>query len=224
MARIRTIKPEFWEHRQLGKSSAMARLTFIGLISMADDEGRGRADTDYLWGRLHPGGHSNLKREFSGVLSELRRLRDEEGALVIFYRVAGAAYYWIPGFKRQQRIDKPQHSKLPDPPNSKNVPRTVADDSCLDGIREGIGRDQGEEGRGSGSETPALLALFAFCQTPGPKAKQVAIDDLCRQGVTDQAIIASAKDPARQAWDFFDHIRALRPNHRPAPPAIQSPF
>jgi len=74
----------------------------------------------------------------------------------------------------------------------------------------------------AGPPDPALLA-FAFCQTPGPKAKLAAIEDLRRQGVKDETILNSAKDPARQAWDFFDHIRALRPARaqRGAPPAVR---
>ena len=39
MARIRTIKPEFWEDEDVGRLSPMARLLFIGSWSLADDEG-----------------------------------------------------------------------------------------------------------------------------------------------------------------------------------------
>jgi hypothetical protein len=40
VARIRTIKPEFWADEKLGPMSMASRLTFLGLISMADDMGR----------------------------------------------------------------------------------------------------------------------------------------------------------------------------------------
>lgn len=40
MARIRTIKPEFWGDEKLAPMSPITRLVFLGLISMADDRGR----------------------------------------------------------------------------------------------------------------------------------------------------------------------------------------
>jgi predicted Rossmann fold flavoprotein len=40
MARIRTIKPEFFSHEELSSKSAHARLLAIGLLTLADCEGR----------------------------------------------------------------------------------------------------------------------------------------------------------------------------------------
>ena len=40
MARIRTIKPEFWTDEKIVELSAFARLLFIGLWNFADDAGR----------------------------------------------------------------------------------------------------------------------------------------------------------------------------------------
>ena len=40
MARIRTIKPEFWHDEKLGPLAPLTRLVFLGLVSMADDAGR----------------------------------------------------------------------------------------------------------------------------------------------------------------------------------------
>lgn len=40
MARIRTVKPEFWGDEKLAPMDALTRLVFLGLISMADDAGR----------------------------------------------------------------------------------------------------------------------------------------------------------------------------------------
>mgnify|MGYP003427051237 CR=1 FL=1 len=39
MARIRTIKPEFWEDEKLAKLPVQARLLFIGTWNFADDNG-----------------------------------------------------------------------------------------------------------------------------------------------------------------------------------------
>lgn len=40
MARIRTIKPEFWSDEKIGPLEAIDRFVFLGLIGMADDMGR----------------------------------------------------------------------------------------------------------------------------------------------------------------------------------------
>ena len=39
MAKIRTIKPEFWESEQVGECHPMARLLFICLLNFCDDGG-----------------------------------------------------------------------------------------------------------------------------------------------------------------------------------------
>ena len=71
MARIRSIKPEFWDNQYLKQLSSLARLTFIGLWSQADDEGRGHGDPDWLWGRLHAGCGLNVRKAWREALREL---------------------------------------------------------------------------------------------------------------------------------------------------------
>lgn len=39
MARIRTVKPEFWTDEKVVECSISARLLFIGLFNFADDKG-----------------------------------------------------------------------------------------------------------------------------------------------------------------------------------------
>jgi hypothetical protein len=164
MARIRTIKPTFWDHEQLGRASALARLTFAGLISQADDEGRGRADSDWLWGRLHAFAPSGLRATWARTLSELSALADDSGPLVVFYKVAGASYYWLPGFCKQQYIERPSKSTIPSPPNSGNVPLALLDDSPQEGKgREGKGRE------GKGRERPPPSSPSAGTPDPSPE-------------------------------------------------------
>ena len=155
MARIRTIKPEFWKHEQLGRMSFGARLTFVGMMSMADDEGRGQADPEHLWGQLHSYTPPSGKAVWKRIMGELRAVKDNRGPLVVFYRVGGAAYYWLPGFNRQQRIDEPSPSKLPTPPNSGNAPGAVREGSALEGRGGDQGSGKGRERRGGeGNPTP----------------------------------------------------------------------
>ncbi len=54
MARIRTIKPEFPQSESMGAVSRDARLLFIMLFTLADDEGRLRGNSRMLASILFP--------------------------------------------------------------------------------------------------------------------------------------------------------------------------
>src|SRR3990167_3984881 len=72
MARIRTIKPDFWMDARLAKDLTRdQRLFYIGLWNQADDEGRFRAHPDLLKGALFPY-DSDIQGAF--VKSSLRAL------------------------------------------------------------------------------------------------------------------------------------------------------
>ena len=111
MARIRTIKPELWESEKTGRLSPLARLTFIGLISLADDEGRGRAGIGFLMGRLHPYGVGVTPQLLSESLQEIENV----GLAQLYDGADGCSFYALPGFKDNQKIDRPSPSKLPAP-------------------------------------------------------------------------------------------------------------
>lgn len=120
MARIRTIKPEMWGSEGIGSCSLAARLTFIGLISIADDEGRGHGHPRYLFGQLHAYSPDLDLAALARALAELARVPEGPGQkpLVVFYQSGGSTYYWLPGFlgPNGQKIDHPSPSKLPPPP------------------------------------------------------------------------------------------------------------
>jgi hypothetical protein len=111
MARIRTIKPDIWEDEKAGKLDFFAALNFIGLISLADDEGRGRGDPAWLASRLHP-----YRTPTVAVMDESLKSIGVSG-LAVFYSVNGQSYYWVPKFKEHQVINKPKPSRLPPPPS-----------------------------------------------------------------------------------------------------------
>lgn len=54
MARKRMIDPNIWDSEDFGKLSDLSKLVFIGLFSLADDEGRGRCNPGYLKSKLFP--------------------------------------------------------------------------------------------------------------------------------------------------------------------------
>ena len=54
MARIRSIKPKFWDDIKLGRLSRAARLLYIGLWSFSDDIGVVIGDSIWLKSKAYP--------------------------------------------------------------------------------------------------------------------------------------------------------------------------
>lgn len=146
MARIRSIKPEFWDSELLGRCSTLARLTFVGLISLADDQGRGRGETRWLRGQLHGYDKKLTDSSFGRVLVELTAPDDEGVPMVVFYQSGASSYYWIPKYLKHQKIDHPSKSKLPPPPDLLANPR-----EGIRSPRESHAEDQGSGIKDQGS-------------------------------------------------------------------------
>lgn len=146
MARIRSIKPELPQSESMGNVSRDARLTFIQLFTLADDEGRLRGNSRMLASLLFPyddgedGRPRTTGKDVEAWMVELER----EGCIVR-YQIDGAAYVQIANWLIHQKIDKPSKSKIPpfvEPSRTLANPLEV---SSEEGIKD-QGRDQGEEG------------------------------------------------------------------------------
>src|SRR5438874_1742785 len=107
MARARTIKPDFMRSRSMRKVSGMARLTFIQLWLVADDEGRIVAGQQLLAHRLYPGDREAADR-LPGWLDEL-----EGQHCIERYAVDRLDYLRIVNWRRHQKIYHPTPSRLP---------------------------------------------------------------------------------------------------------------
>lgn len=116
MARIRTIKPDFWESESVGRLSMQARLLFIACLNFADDEGLLRWNEAYLSSQAFV--YDELSTDqISELMCELVREN------IIFPYKAGSnnqRLAWIICFRNHQVINRPQPSKLP-PPSYKNT-------------------------------------------------------------------------------------------------------
>lgn len=116
MARIRTIKPEFWTSEQVVECSTNARLMFIGLMNFVDDSGVHPAKPMRIKMQVFPGDAFSAS-EIGGFIGEL-----ESAGLVRCYEVGGEDYLQITGFTKHQRIDQPSYKfplpngKVPDNP------------------------------------------------------------------------------------------------------------
>lgn len=109
--RIRTLKPEMWQDEKIGTLSRDARLLFVGLITMADDEGRFRALPSAICGHVFPYDDDALRR----VEKWLSDLESEQ--LITRYTIDGFTYGSLNGWGRHQRINRASISELPPPPS-----------------------------------------------------------------------------------------------------------
>lgn len=117
MARIRTIKPEFWTSEQVAECSPTTRLLFIGLWSFCDDNG------------IHPASFKRIKMEIfpSDAIpeSELQAAIQEliTSRLLYEYEIASKRYWQVTGWHNHQRIDRPTY-KFP-LPNANETPERI---------------------------------------------------------------------------------------------------
>jgi hypothetical protein len=117
VARIRTIKPSFWESQTIAAMSRDARLLALALISMSDDQGRFVATPAKIMGHAYPHDDNVSTAQVKRWLDEVTKRRDpDEPPFAVLYEVDGCRYGWLPKWRNHQRISKPQPSTLPAPP------------------------------------------------------------------------------------------------------------
>ena len=130
MARIRTLKPEFWDSPSTAQADLAVRLTFMAMWNWADDSGHGTANLKELEAFCWPhddvrnlprsvgrgisgdrrGNSAAVWRNFAEICGEVAEVYG-----VVFYRVAGRPYYEITNFKRHQSKDYRPQSRYPLP-------------------------------------------------------------------------------------------------------------
>lgn len=194
--RIRTIKPEFYQSESIGRLSRDARSLFVGLFSLADDEGRFRANHRLITASLFP-----YDADALGLmpcwLAELER----EGCVQL-YVAGGNSYGHVVKWKDHQKIDKPSASKLPQPPTVQNqTPRILAnprESSCEDqGSGSGSGI-KGEEAKTASSLLKIRGALEStYREATGgavygwsPKSDDKALDALLLKALDSEEVVA----------------------------------
>ncbi len=156
MARIRTIKPEFFTSLTIADLTPEQRLTFIGLWTNVDDEGRCVDDPRLIKAAIWP----LDDRTSADIESDLRALT--EASLITRYVFKQKRYMVVNGWQEHQKINRPTASKLPSPEQGEippPEPSTCGDESSLsphaqlteDSLAERKGKEQGT-GKGRESE------------------------------------------------------------------------
>jgi 5-methylcytosine-specific restriction endonuclease McrA len=112
VARIRTVKPEFWEDETIGTLSRDARLLFIATFNMADDEGLLRWTVAYIKAQAFLYDEDMSAAGVAELMNEL-----VTAGLIYPYRAGKAQQQlaMIVNFHRHQKVNRPQPSKLPPP-------------------------------------------------------------------------------------------------------------
>lgn len=153
MARMRTVKPEFFRSATIGKLKRDTRLLFIGMWTEADDHGRGLAEPRHLAGSLFPFDRDVTERKVKASLRELETVVCSDGkrGLIILYEANGSTYYAIRSWWHQ-KVNRPGGPRYPDPPPetlfSLNGDPPDSPHDSLNGARQGSGvRKQGTGSR-----------------------------------------------------------------------------
>lgn len=160
MARIRTVKPEFWTSAQVMECQPLTRLLFLGMLNFADDSGRMAYSPKTIKAQVFP------SDEFS--FADIQRMIVElsSNALVLIYAVDGKEFIQITGW-HHQRIDRPKPSSIPAPfvDESSNDRRSIAPDLSLS---EGKGAypTRDDESKKVGDFCQAIVQVYAEAKSP----------------------------------------------------------
>jgi hypothetical protein len=134
VARIRTIKPEFFTSEDIVSLTPLARLFYVSLWCEADREGRLEWKPRTLKMRYLPADDCDIEALGSELVST---------GLIVLYEFDGRTYAHIPGFTRHQVINnREQESAIPSPPHAKGSTRADAS------VTRESGRKEGKEGKG----------------------------------------------------------------------------
>lgn len=114
MARIRTIKPKFFDDIKIGRLSRDARLVYIGLWVFCDDIGVVIGDSIWLKSKIFPYDQIQIQ-QFEKWINEL-----VINGFICLLSYKGERFIYLPNFTRHQVINKPNHEDL-------NIPKYLID-------------------------------------------------------------------------------------------------
>ncbi len=151
--RIRTIKPEFWSDEKIAPLPSLARLVYIGLWNLADDEGRLLGSLRWIDGQLFP-----LSEESA---TDALDLLEESGRIIRYRDRNGRELIQIVSerWRRHQKIDRPRRSCYEAPQgyideastNDRANPENNRADVSTGTREHGEQGNKGNEGAGSAS-------------------------------------------------------------------------
>jgi len=121
MARIRSIKPELWVSEDFRALDLAGRLTFIALISQADDHGRLKMTAKHLADVYVKGART------AAIQRQLDLMQAHN--MILQYETENGSYIALCNWGSHQKVDKPSASRIPEPPKFAESSRAVASSS-----------------------------------------------------------------------------------------------
>jgi hypothetical protein len=106
MARIRTIKPEFWKHEDLSELPPETHMLGAALLNYSDDEGYFNANIKLIKAECCP-----LREDSTNIRRGLEQL-SKVGYLRLGNCPDGKSYGHVLNFLEHQRVDRPTPSKI----------------------------------------------------------------------------------------------------------------
>ena len=174
MARIRSIKPEFFTSLTIAEQPLSARLTFIGLWTYVDDNGVGQADPRLIRAAIWP------LEETPDILQRTREdLQSlQEARLITLYEASGRPLVYVNGWDEHQKVSHPrkprflaphelpqapeQHSshtpedRRSPPEDRRNAPEDDAPEQGAGSREQGKGIEGNSEADASSTSSPRL--------------------------------------------------------------------
>ncbi len=172
MARIRSIKPDFFMHDGLAELSPIHRLLFIGLWTQADREGRLEDRPARIKAAVLPYDAADVDQMIDDLALHPERF-------IVRYEVCGVRYLQVTGFSaHQQPHIREVPSKIPGLPAS-TVPapcRPRSPESGQDGTAPGQHLRRGGEQKGAGREQEGSRAEEGALDARGAAATDPVSD------------------------------------------------
>lgn len=109
MARLRSIKPEFWTSEQIAECSPIARLLFIGIWNFCDDKGIHPCSAKRLKMEVFPADEFTHEQVAEWVLELI------DAGLLKAYLHEGEGFLKVTGWAKHQKIDHPNKGGHPLP-------------------------------------------------------------------------------------------------------------
>lgn len=168
MARIRSVKPEFWTDQELAEQTSRdARLLYIGLWNLADEHGRLRGDSRYIKGQLFAYDDDLTFDGIDALIGEL-----DKAGKAVRYTVGTVTYLYLPKLGRHQRLEPKVVSRLPPPPASAGQLAPDADQPAPKGTDVSASHaNKSAPDADSSGETVALHGAWSMEQGAGSSTR-----------------------------------------------------
>jgi len=201
MARIRTIKPDFWTDEKIVELEFHERLLFIGLWNFADDQGYLDYSPRRIKMQIFPGDDVDISRALARLL---------EASLLEAFDGPTGIVLWITHWKRHQRVSNPALERYVRADLRKRASLDESSVALASPLEDSVVLGKGREGKGrefSSAEVASPPEDPAPEPTTRKRATQLPADWKPKEDHLEIAIDYGL-DPAFELRKFRDHHEA----------------